>query len=73
MEVILNLPDLNLKKEEIQLLLAIKLFEDEIISIGKAAEIANYSEKSFIEILIHKDIKPIKYLELDANKEFENA
>jgi len=45
----------------------------EIISLGKAAEIAGYSEKTFSEILIHRGISPIKYKDIDPKKEFNNA
>jgi len=39
----------------------------------KAAEIAGYSEKYFIEILLPKGISPIKYGPLDVDKELQNA
>jgi len=68
-----NLPEINIKEDEIKLLLAIKLLEEELISLGKAAEIAGYSEKTFVEILMHKGIKPIRYLNFDLDKEFKNA
>lgn len=43
MNVSFNLPGINIKEDEVKLLLAIKLFEDEIVSLGKASEIAGYS------------------------------
>ena len=53
MSIIVNLPEMNIKEEEVKLLLAIKLLEDGVVSLGKAAEIAGYSEKAFVEVLIH--------------------
>ncbi len=61
MGISVNLPEMNIKEDEVKLLLAIKLLEDGIVSLGKAAEIAGYSEKAFVEILIHKGISPVKY------------
>lgn len=73
MNVSFSLPGINIKEEEIKLLLAIKLFEDEIVSLGKASEIAGYSERAFAELLLHKAVAPIKYPQLDLIKELENA
>jgi len=68
-----SLPELNIKEDELKLLLAIKLFEDGVVSLGKASEIAGYSEKAFAEVLVHKGIAPVKYEKLDLNKELRNA
>lgn len=73
MSISVNIPELNMKEDEIKFLLAIKLLEEGIVSLGKAAEIAGYSEKAFAEILIHKGVPPIKYSKLDLNKELQNA
>ncbi|MBI4686417.1 MAG: UPF0175 family protein [Nitrospirae bacterium] len=73
MGISVELPELNIKEDEIKLLLAIKLFEDGIVSLGKAAEIAGYSEKALGEVLIHRGISPIKYVKLDLDKELKNA
>ena len=37
MGISINLPEMNIKEEELKLLLAIKLFEDGAVSLGKAA------------------------------------
>ena len=47
MGISVNLPEMNLKEDELKLLLAIKLLEDSTVSLGKAAEIAGYSERAF--------------------------
>ena len=56
MSITVELPEINIKADEVKILLAIKLLEEEIVSLGKAAEIAGYSEKAFVEILIHKGV-----------------
>ncbi len=69
MGILVNLPEINLREDEVKLLLAIKLLEEGIVSLGKASEIANYSERAFAEILIHRGVSPIKYLKVDLNLE----
>lgn len=49
-ELKLDLPS-NLSKDEVQTLLAIKLFEMGRVSLGQAARLASYSKRAFIEIL----------------------
>jgi predicted HTH domain antitoxin len=73
MQVVLDLPDVNIKKEELKILLAIKLFEEGIVSLEKAAEIVGCSEQTFSEILLKKGISPIKYDNLNLKEEFANA
>ena len=73
MGISVNLPEMNIKEDEVKLLLAIKLLEEGLVSLGKAAEIAGYSEKAFVEILIKRGVPPIKYSDLDLNKELRNA
>jgi len=73
MGISINLPEMNIKEEELKLLLAIKLFEEGAVSLGKAAETAGYSEKAFVEVLIRRGVSPIKYSELDLDKEARNA
>ena len=73
MAISANLPDMNIKEDEIKLLLAIKLLEEGTVSLGKAAEIAGYSEKAFVEVLVHRGVAPLKYTDLDLDKEMRNA
>ncbi len=63
----------RLKENEVKLLLAIKLFEDGIVSLGKAAEVAGYSTKAFVEILMHKGIPPVKFTGQGLDEEMNNA
>ena len=73
MGISVNLPEMNIKEDEIKLFLAMKLLEEGIVSLGKAAEIAGYSEKAFAEILIHKGMSPIRYSKLNLEKELQHA
>jgi predicted HTH domain antitoxin len=73
MGISVHLPEMNIKEEEVKLLLAIKLLEEGLVSLGKAAEIVGYSEKAFVEILIHKGVPPIKYSKLNLERELQNA
>ena len=73
MGISVNLPEMNIKEDDLKLLLAIKLFEEGLVSLGKASEIAQYSERAFSEILMRKGIPPIRYSNLDLEKEVQNA
>ncbi|MBI4684958.1 MAG: UPF0175 family protein [Nitrospirae bacterium] len=73
MSITVNLPDINIKEDEVKLLLAIKLLEDGLVSLGKAAEISGYSVKAFVEILIHRGVSPVKYEKLALDEELKNA
>lgn len=68
-----HLPELNLREDEIRLLLAIKLLDDGLLSLGKAAEVAGFSERAFVEILLQRGVAPVKYTDMDLRKELENA
>jgi len=73
MSISVTLPEINIPEQELKLLLAVKLLDDGLVSLGKASEIAEYSEKAFVEILLHKGIAPIKYQNLNLDKELSNA
>jgi len=73
MGMLMTLPEINIPEEELKLLLAIKLLDEGLVSLGKASEIAGYSEKAFAEILLHKGMAPIKYQNLNLDKELSNA
>jgi len=73
MPKVLELPDININNEELRLLLAIKLFEEKKVSLGKASEIAGYTEKAFSEILLKRGISPMRYEDIDLKKEIRNA
>jgi predicted HTH domain antitoxin len=73
MSIKFEIPEVDIKEEEIKTLLATKLFEDGIVSLGKASEIAGYSERAFAEILLHKGVSPIKYEDIELKEETSNA
>ncbi len=73
MGISITMPELNIKEDELTILIASKLLEDGLVSLGKAAEIAGYPEKVFVEILIHKKTFPIKYQDLNLSEELSNA
>ncbi len=70
---VLKIPEVNLEDEELKLALAIRLLEEGKISLGKAAEIAGFSERSFAEFLLKKGISPVIFEDIDLDKEFRNA
>ncbi len=67
-ELTLDLPS-NLTKNEAQILLAVKLFETERVSLGQAARVAGYSKKAFIEILGKYKVPVINYSPDDLHEE----
>ncbi len=73
MGISVDLPEMNIESDEVKLLLAMKLLEVGLVSLGKAAEIAGYSEKAFVEVLIHRGVPSIKFSKLDLSKELGNA
>jgi len=73
MSISVTLPEVNISEEDLKLLLAIKLLDEGLVSLGKASEIAGYSEKAFVEILLHKGVAPVKYQNLNLDNELSNA
>ncbi len=69
----INLPELKVDEKEIKIRLAISMLEDGSVSLGKAARIAGYSERTFAEILHERTIPSIRYENIDLEKELENA
>ena len=59
-ELTLDLPG-NVSKDEAQTLLAVKLYEDERISLGQAARLAGYSKRAFMEILGRHKVPVFNY------------
>ena len=67
-ELKLDLPS-NLSKDEVQTLLAVKLYETERISLGQAAKLAGFSKRAFIEILGHHKVPVFNYTAQDLREE----
>ena len=66
---VLKIPQVNIEDEELKLALAIRLLEEGKISLGKAAEVAGFSERSFAEILLKKGVSPVVFEGIDLDKE----
>lgn len=73
MKLTLSLPELDISPEELRELLAIKLYQDGRVSLGKAAEIAGYRERSFADLIMHRGGSPLKFENLDIAEELRNA
>lgn len=70
---ILELPDLNIPEQELKIILAVSLFQQGIVSLGKAAEISGYSQRTFSEILFKKEHSPIQYNDQYLETDLSNA
>ena len=64
----IDLP-LDLSPEEVRLLLAIKLYEAEKVSLGQAAKVAGFSKRAFMEILGRHQIPVFRYSPEDLRQE----
>jgi len=70
---VLELPDLNIPEQELKMILAESLFQQGIISLGKAAEISGYSQRTFTELMLNKGLSPLQYDDRYLNSDFSNA
>ena len=73
MQITIELPEMEIKSDEIKVLLAIKMFEEKLVSLGAAAEIAGYSERSFADIMTHKKITPFSFSVEEYGSELINV
>ena len=74
MELTLTVPDTaNLSQTDAQILFAIKLFESETLSLGKAAEVAGLSYRTFYELLTRYDIPVVSMTEEEVIEEIANV
>ena len=74
MQLALEVPDVaNVSQTDAQILLAMKLFETEKLSLGKAAEMAWLSYRAFYELLVRYGIPVVSMTEDDVKWEIENA
>ena len=67
--VTLSVP-VSISQADAELLLAIKLFETNKLSLGQAAELSGYSYRAFLEVLHRNKIPVINYSAADLEKEF---
>jgi predicted HTH domain antitoxin len=69
-----QLPDtVNIDAQEIQMLLAGKLYEKGVLSVGQAAQMAGFSKRAFMELLGHYQVSVLNYPANDILQDFENA
>ena len=74
MQLTLEVPDVaNVSQTDAQILFAMKLFEANKLSLGKAAEVAGLSYRAFYELLIRYGIPVVTMTEDDVELEIENA
>ena len=70
----IQLPDtVNIDAKEIQMLLAGKLYEKGLLSIGQAAQMAGFTKRAFMELLGHYQVSVLNYPADDIGQDFENA
>jgi predicted HTH domain antitoxin len=61
----------GVSSEDARLLLSLKLFETERVSLGKAAELAGYSKRTFMELLRKQGIPVIDYAPEELDRELD--
>jgi predicted HTH domain antitoxin len=74
MQLTIEVPDVaNVSQTDAQILFAMKLFEAEKLSLGKAAEVSGLSYRAFHELLIRYGLPVVTLSEDDVKWEIENA
>ena len=70
----IQLPDsINIDTQEIKMLLASKLYEQGLLSVGQASSVAGLSKRTFMELLGHYQVSVLNYSAEDINEDFKNA
>jgi len=70
----IQLPDtITIDAREIHLLLASRLYEKGILSVGQAAQIAQLSKRTFMELLGQYQVSVLNYPADDIKLDFDNA
>ena len=74
MQFTLEIPDVaNVSQTDAQILFAMKLFEADKLPLGKAAEMAGLSYRTFYELLARYRIPVVTMTEEDVQWEIGNA
>lgn len=60
---------LNVSEADAELLLSVKLFETNKLSLGQAAELSGYSYRAFLEVLRQNKIPVVNYPPSSLEKE----
>ena len=70
----IQLPDfINIDTQEIQMLLASKLYEKGVLSVGQATQMTGFSKRTFMELLGRYQVSVLNYPAEDIMQDFENA
>jgi predicted HTH domain antitoxin len=70
----IQLPDsINIETQEIQLLLASRLYEKGLLSVGQAAQMTGLSKRTFMELLGRYQVSVLNYPAEDIMQDFDNA
>ena len=62
-----------MEEEEVKLYLAMKLFEEDKLSLGQASTLAGYSKRAFMEILGKHKIPVFDYPPEELERDSDNA
>ncbi|MDR3251026.1 MAG: UPF0175 family protein [Tannerella sp.] len=72
--IMVNVPEtVNLPVFDLSVYLAAKLYEDEILSAGQAALVANLSKRAFIELMGKYGVSPFSTKVEDILEDISNA
>jgi predicted HTH domain antitoxin len=63
----------SVSDDDARLVVAIGLFVDGRVSLGKAAELAGFSRRAFMEILAHRKIPTVNYPASELDEDLANA
>jgi predicted HTH domain antitoxin len=70
----IQLPDtITIDAREIHLLLASRLYEKGILSVGQAAQMAQLSKRTFMELLGEYQVSVLNYPANEIKLDFDNA
>jgi predicted HTH domain antitoxin len=74
MQLTLTIPDTaNISETDAQILFAVKLFEAKKLTLGKAAEVAGLSYRTFYDLLVKYNVPIVTLTEDDVKTEIANA
>jgi predicted HTH domain antitoxin len=74
MQLTVTIPDsVNVSAPDLQIMLAIKLFETKRLPLGKSAEVAGLSYRTFHELLIKYGVPIVTMSEEDVRAEVGNV
>jgi predicted HTH domain antitoxin len=73
MTQVLEIPDLNVPTQDLKMILAEALLAQGSVSLGKAAQIAGYTVRTFIELMLKKGVSPITFDDEHIEEDIRNA